>query len=173
MVCIFLTKPAVRIRNNLPWNLETLSETPHCSQDNHYAYPRAFQVVRETWRKHVWLWSSCFTRVHLIIIRHKRQLEICTRFSCAVYSFDYIISSQRSLVISSPTWLIYCGRNNNSRNFTDDIFKCIFVNVWIPIKIFLKFSPQIRINKIPALVMLMAWRLAPTRRQAIIRTNAG
>ena len=55
MVSIFLTKPAVRIQNNLPWNLATFSETPHCFQDNHYAYPRAFQVVRETWWKHVFM----------------------------------------------------------------------------------------------------------------------
>ena len=48
----------------------------------------------------------------------------------------------------------------NRRHFADDIFKCIFLNenVWIPIKISLKFVPQGPINNIPALVQIMAWR---------------
>ena len=48
----------------------------------------------------------------------------------------------------------------NGRHFADDIFKCIFLNenVWIPIKISLKFVPQGPINNIPALVQIMAWR---------------
>ena len=48
----------------------------------------------------------------------------------------------------------------NGRHFTDDIFKCIFLNenVWIPIKISLKFVPKSPINNIPALVQIMAWR---------------
>ena len=47
----------------------------------------------------------------------------------------------------------------NGRHFADDIFKCIFLNenVWIPIKFSLKFVPQGSINKIPALVQIMAW----------------
>ena len=50
----------------------------------------------------------------------------------------------------------------NGRHFADDIFKCIFVNenVWIPIKISLKFVPKGPINNIPALVQIMAWRRA-------------
>ena len=48
----------------------------------------------------------------------------------------------------------------NGRHFAEDIFKCIFLNenVWIPIKISLKFVPQGPINNIPALVQIMAWR---------------
>ena len=47
----------------------------------------------------------------------------------------------------------------NGRHFTDDIFKYIFFNenVWIPIKISLKFVPNGRINNIPALVQIMVW----------------
>ena len=42
----------------------------------------------------------------------------------------------------------------------DDIFKCIFLNenVWISLKISLKFAPEVRIDNIPALVQIMAWR---------------
>ena len=48
----------------------------------------------------------------------------------------------------------------NGRHFADDIFKYIFLNenVWIPIKISPKFAPKGRINNIPALVQIMAWR---------------
>ena len=48
----------------------------------------------------------------------------------------------------------------NGRHFADDIFKCIFLNenVWIPFQISLKFVPKVRINNIPALVRIMAWR---------------
>ena len=42
----------------------------------------------------------------------------------------------------------------------DNIFKCIFLheNVWIAIKISLKFVAKFPINNIPALVQIMAWR---------------
>ena len=48
----------------------------------------------------------------------------------------------------------------NGRHFPDDIFKWIFLNeiIWISIKISLKFVPGGRINNIPALVQIMAWR---------------
>ena len=47
----------------------------------------------------------------------------------------------------------------NGRHFPDDIFKCIFLNenVWISIKISLKFVPKGPINNNPALVHIMAW----------------
>ena len=49
----------------------------------------------------------------------------------------------------------------NGRHFADNIFKCIFgnENVWISIRISLKFVPVGPINNIPALVQIMAWRL--------------
>ena len=48
----------------------------------------------------------------------------------------------------------------NGRHFPDDIFKCIFLNenIWILIKISLKFVPKGPINNIPAMVQIMAWR---------------
>ena len=48
----------------------------------------------------------------------------------------------------------------NGRHFTDGIFKCIFLNenIWISIKISLKFVPEGSINNIPALVHIMAGR---------------
>ena len=48
----------------------------------------------------------------------------------------------------------------HGRHFADNIFNCIFLNenVWIPIKISLKFVPKGPINNIPVLVQIMAWR---------------
>ena len=48
----------------------------------------------------------------------------------------------------------------NGRHFADDMFKCIFLseNIWIPIKISMKFVPKVPINNIPELVQIMAWR---------------
>ena len=48
----------------------------------------------------------------------------------------------------------------DGRHFPDDIFKCIFLNenVWISIRISLKFVPKGPINNISALVQIMAWR---------------
>ena len=54
----------------------------------------------------------------------------------------------------------YIEAETNGRHFADDIFKHIFFNenVWISIKISLKFVPKGPINNIPALVQIMAWR---------------
>ena len=48
----------------------------------------------------------------------------------------------------------------HGRHFTDEILKCIFFNenIWISIKISLKFVPKGPINNIPAMVQIMAWR---------------
>ena len=48
----------------------------------------------------------------------------------------------------------------NGRRFAGDVFKYIFLNenVWISLKISLKFVPKVPINNIPALVQILAWR---------------
>ena len=48
----------------------------------------------------------------------------------------------------------------DGRHFTDDIFKCIFLNenARISLKISLKLVPKVRINNSPALVQIMARR---------------
>ena len=48
----------------------------------------------------------------------------------------------------------------NGWHFADDILKWIFLNgnVWILLKISLKLVPKVRINNIPALDQIMAWR---------------
>ena len=50
-------------------------------------------------------------------------------------------------------------QRQNGRHFTDDIFKCIILNenVWILIKISLKFVPWGPINNKTVLIQTMAW----------------
>ena len=51
-------------------------------------------------------------------------------------------------------------QRQNGCQFPDDIFKCIFLNenVWILIRISLKYIPKGQINNIPALFQIMVWR---------------
>ena len=62
--------------------------------------------------------------------------------------------------ITRPQCVNTLRLRRNEIHFANDIFKRIFFNenVWIPIKISLKFVPKGPINKIPALVQIMAWR---------------
>ena len=64
-------------------------------------------------------------------------------------------------------WVNSLRSRQNGRHFAD-VFKCIFLNenLWILLKISLKFVPEFQMNNIPALVQI--YDLAPARRQAII-----
>ena len=64
------------------------------------------------------------------------------------------------LVCQLLNTIIILRPRQNGRHFTDDIFKCIFLNenVWIPIEISLMFVPKGSINNNPALFQIMAWR---------------
>ena len=64
------------------------------------------------------------------------------------------------LCTSNPQGVNTLRPRQNGRHFADDIFKRIFFNenVWISIKISLKFVPKGPINIIPAMFWIMAWR---------------
>ena len=103
------------------------------------------------------------------------------------YEYGNISQQRKSVVTTNVNWNLYINSQSlnprtlpfsmmptpthfhtfntfrprqNGRHFADDIFKHIFMNenIWIPIKISLKFLPKGSINKIPALVQIMAWR---------------
>ena len=66
----------------------------------------------------------------------------------------------------SACWLVALSLfklrpKQNGCQIPDDIFKCIFLNenVWILIRISLRFVPTVPIDNKPALVKIMAWRL--------------
>ena len=74
----------------------------------------------------------------------------------------YLTLSWWQLAITSGVLLLIntLRLRQNGRLFTDDTFKCIFLNenIRISIKIALKFVPKGLINNVPALVPIMAWR---------------
>ena len=57
-------------------------------------------------------------------------------------------------------WVNTLRPRQNGRHFADDMLNAIFLNenVWIPIKISLKFVRKGPIDNIPSLVQIMAWR---------------
>ena len=92
-------------------------------------------------------------------------------YCTSAHILSYIILTYLIEMASRASYFLNTLRpGQNGRHFADNIFKCIFLNenVWIPIKISLKFFPKGPINNIPALVQIMAWR-----RQAIIWSNDG
>ena len=88
----------------------------------------------------------------------------CTAFNNMAHneevSFHSCCSPWYLVVYSCKLYSNSLRPRQNGRHFADDICKCIFLNenVWIPIKISLKFVPKGPINNIPALVQIMAWR---------------
>ena len=72
----------------------------------------------------------------------------------------YWVDSDVHLALGVRTTLNTLRLRQNGRHFADDNFKCIFLNenVWIPIKLSLKFVPKGPINNIPTLIQVMAWR---------------
>ena len=116
----------------------------------------------------MWLIFSKFLTkgTHSLLIMAKYRVS-CMRWNC-----DWC-STSVTLVLYAMSWYIGPCYNctqfwwlntlrprQNGRHFADAIFKLIFLNenVWIPIKISLKFIPQGPINNIPALVQIMTWR---------------
>ena len=73
-------------------------------------------------------------------------------------------SNEATIILRNPhplyRWFNSLRPRQNRRHFADDVFKCNLLNenVWIPIKISLKFVPNGPINNIPALVQIMARR---------------
>ena len=61
-------------------------------------------------------------------------------------------------IINGWNWTVLRPRQNG-RHFSEDTLQHIIVNenLWISIKISLKFVPEGQINNIPALVQIMAW----------------
>ena len=82
----------------------------------------------------------------------------------SLYCLDKVTGCAISMSISNNSWngenLNTLRPRQNGQHFAEDIFKRIFFNenVWISIKISLKFVPKRPINKIPALFQMMAWR---------------
>ena len=77
-----------------------------------------------------------------------------------ILTHNYIGKSYQPRAAARPHNVNTLRPRQYRRHFPDDTFKWIFLNenVRISIKISLKFVPKGPINKIPALVQIMAWR---------------
>ena len=85
------------------------------------------------------------------------------------YVIEWCVESHANHSICMCHGWLYLHRRNtlntlrprqNGRHFADDVFKCIFLNenIWISIRMSLKFVPKGPVNNIPSLVQIMAWR---------------
>ena len=96
------------------------------------------------------------------------QLVDCQHVGCCLeqhgpVSMDFIpfcAYEYCKYLIIYPVFLNSLRPRPNRRHFADDIFKCIFENEneWISPRLSLKIVSRVRINNIPALVQIMAWR---------------
>ena len=111
---------------------------------------------------------SAYNCTHVVLALCIHKYVLC--FSRGRFSFPREKELQIRVAIvyypcsEWPTYLCVCFNTlrprRNEQHFADDILKRIFFNenVWISIKISLKFVPKGLINNIPALVQIMAWR---------------
>ena len=82
--------------------------------------------------------------------------------ACATRNFTYLARGPLHEVFKDDTVPANNGNTLRLRlnccHFADDIFKCIFLNenMWISMKMSLKYVPKVRINNIPSLVQKMA-----------------
>ena len=137
---------------------------------SHYLYQLIINRV-------LWHFESNFTRnVHGLHPKNKitttspRADELTWIDRVCIWYAGFYQSMPKSLASCYVCCSVDCHYNDtaintlrprqNGRHFPDDIFKCIFFNENLRIshKISLTFVPKVRINNIPALVQIMAWR---------------
>ena len=115
-------------------------------------YLQEWIAVSISWniRKHM-----CFPCINICYIQHRclmNNKNFATRHSNS--TMIYIMMENDTCVIYNNAAFVNTMRSGpNGRHFTDDIFKCIFLNesVWIPIKISKKFVPEGPISNIQSL----------------------
>ena len=107
----------------------------------------------------VCIWLEKYWKEQAVTVKAWSPLgvEHCQIYSLRCRSDD----NNKDVTVADFVCIINTLRpRQDGRHFPDDIFKWIFLNenIWIPIKISLKFVPQGPIHNIPALVQIMAWR---------------
>ena len=105
------------------------------------------------------LWRHCNDLWHFT--RILSQFSFKMKWKYRLQNGDQFVPASRCKTDSFDIACVNTLRpRQNGRHCADDIFKRIFFNenVWISIKISLKFVPKGPINNIPALVQIMAWR---------------
>ena len=92
--------------------------------------------------------------------------DIVGFYAISAYIFYYVLIVLECIVTYNKSYYEYwptpvntLRQRQNDRYFAEDLIKYIFLNekIWNLIKIALKFVPKGPNNKIPALVLIMAW----------------
>ena len=113
---------------------------------NHWQFP---SIITHLALVKVESWASCFDQMRCQVAHLGQDTAL---------AWSQLITKQECYVWESQ--LNTLRPRQDGRHFADDIFKCLFLNenVWISIKISLKFVPKGPIYNIPALVQIMACR---------------
>ena len=142
-------------------------------------FPRNWPFVRNSPHKGQWRRALMFSLIYVWVndwVNNRKASDLRryrVHYDVTVMSYTtvaaravihvwlFLYQWSNSNIGDKTRWTLNSLRpRQNGRHFADDIFKCIFFNenVWIFIKISLKFVPRGPINNIPALVQIMAWR---------------
>ena len=115
---------------------------------NRWEKCKIFEVgqVKNYWYVEPWTSMPCLSTLNA-------TLRTCHMFGMRTHLFHLIAAL--FCPIAPHTFRL----RQNARHIGDDIFKCIFLNenVWVLIKISLKFVPKGPIENIPTLVKITAW----------------
>ena len=100
---------------------------------------------------------SSYTCIQMIHIPRKLEQGM-SNLLVIIAPADDLTHMDLSVISTPPNLFNTLRPRQNGRHLADDILKCIFLNenVWVSIKISLKFVPKGPINNIPALVQIMA-----------------
>ena len=118
-------------------------------------------MSRQFWTSDSSLWLRCSANWLINIILPESALESVDQRihlgppKCVCFCYTSFSRVEAADLILWPVHsLSHWGRDEMDNVCAEDIFKCIFFNgnVWISIKISLKFVPEGEINSIPALV---------------------
>ena len=143
----------------------------------HWSY--VFLALTDPWFIQLWVYLIC-GEIHLwlwVLLSPTQYLNMQeSDWACGYWRLQshrqsvnisritgerYVCLATEATLITTSLWGLNTLRpRQNGRHFPDDIFQCIFLNenVWILIKIPLKFVPKGPMSNIPALVQIMAWR---------------
>ena len=106
-------------------------------------------------------WLSSLYNIQSIYLEWDFDLKTSLMLLCLLrFSFNCMCCISIGNYI---TW-IFSSKHSEAKtkwlNFSNAILKCMFLNEnsWISLKISLKIVPKVRINNIPTLFQIMAWR---------------
>ena len=107
------------------------------------------------------MWFWCNTDIILSCVCWDISVKLVQLMAwCLIASKLYLMMVKRCFIMTLTKWVNILRLKQNDCHCLDDLFKHIFFNenVWILLKISLKFVPKVPINSIPVLVQVMAWR---------------